>query len=83
MKGKYEFSGIISVTINNSTRKAWYVNNLFGELLRELIIYLRSSGKKENLYMEISVWSRFTEKIVQTGSSFFHNPKPGQIIQIT
>lgn len=82
MKGKWEPEGIVEVTLNNITKKAKYVTNLFGGAPGELVIYPGSSGTKENPFMEISVWRHFTEKTPTTGLHEFNNPRPGQKIEL-
>jgi len=78
MKGKYEIGETVTVTLNDVTKKAKYVSNLFGGTPGELVVYPGSSGSKDNPFMEISVWRHFTEKNPTTGLHEFSNPRPGQ-----
>ena len=82
LKGKYEIREQIEITLNDVTKKAHYVSNLFGGTPGELVIYPGSSGTPDNPFIEISVWRHFTEKNPTTGFAEFNNPKPGQIIRI-
>lgn len=79
-KGKYEYGDLLSVKINNIVKKAKYVSNLFGGIPGELVIYPGSSGKKDNRFLEISVWRYFTEKDSTTGLHQFNYPKVGSEI---
>jgi len=79
-KGKYEYGEQVEITLNNVTKKATYVSNLFGGTPGELVIYPGSSGDKDNPYLEISVWRHFTEEKPTTGLAEFHSPKPGMEI---
>lgn len=82
MKGKYELNTAVSVTLNEVTKKAKYVSNLFGGIPGELVIYPGSSGDPKNPFMEISVWRHFTEKNPTTGLHEFNHPRPGQMIEL-
>lgn len=82
LKGKYEYGSSIEIVLNEVTKKAKYVENLFGGTPGELVIYPGSSGSKDNPYIEISVWRHFTEKNPTTGLAQFNNPRPGQVIKI-
>lgn len=77
LKGKYEFGDYTNITINNKTKKAKFVKNLFGGEPGELVIYPGSSGDLLNPFIEISIWRFFTEKNPSTGKEEFNNPKPG------
>lgn len=81
-KGKYEFNDILTIKINDTVKKVKYVSNLFGGKPGELVIYPGSSGKKDNRFLEISVWRYFTEKNPTTGIHEFNFPKPGDEIFI-
>jgi hypothetical protein len=82
-KGKYEFGDKIKVKINGITNQLTYAEGLFKYKPNELIIYPGSSGKKDDPYLEISVWRYFTDKKnMATGVFFFKNPLPGEIIEI-
>jgi S-adenosylmethionine hydrolase len=82
LKEKYKYDDMISVKINNVEKKARYVKNLFGGTPGELVIYPGSSGKKDNPYVEITVWRHFTEKETTTGIHAFNNPSPGMKIEL-
>jgi S-adenosylmethionine hydrolase len=82
LKGKHELGETFSVTINNVKKEVKYVNNLFGGTPGELVIYPGSSGKKENPFLEISVWRHFTEEDKTTGLHAFNNPHPGSEITL-
>ncbi len=82
LKGKYELGGSVLIKINNVTKKASHVDNLFGGVPGQLVIYPGSSGNKDNPYMEISVWRHFTEEKPTTGLVEFDNPKPGMQIEL-
>lgn len=81
-KGKYEYGEMVKITINGATKSAKYVRNLFGGTPGELVIYPGSSGKKDNPYLEISVWRHFTEEDATTGLHAFNNPFPGAEITL-
>jgi len=82
LKGKHEYGDEVSITINDVTKKAKYVSNLFGGIPGELVMYPGSSGQKDNRYLEISAWRHFTEKEVTTGVHAFNTPHPGAKIEI-
>jgi hypothetical protein len=77
MKGKYEYGDFLDIEIDDVKRKARYVTNLFGGKPGELVIYPGSSGKKDNPYLEITIWRHFTEEDISTGASAFKHPRPG------
>lgn len=81
-KGKYEYGNEVTIKINNNIKKAKYVSNLFGGVPGELVIYPGSSGKKDNRYLEISIWRHFTEDKPTTGIHEFNSPKVGSIIEL-
>jgi len=82
-KGKYEFGDKIKVKINGITNQLTYAEGLFKYKPNELIIYPGSSGKKDDPYLEISVWRYFTDKKnMATGIFYFKNPLPGEKIEI-
>lgn len=82
LKGKVALGEQIEVTINEVTKKATYVSNLFGGTPGQLVIYPGSSGDKDNPDLEISVWRHFTEKDATTGIHAFNMPKPGMQIEL-
>lgn len=82
LRERHEFRDEISVTINNITRKAEFVNNLFGGEPGQLVIYPGSSGKFHDSYLEVSIWRYFTEDNPTTGSAEFNYPKPGTKVEI-
>jgi S-adenosylmethionine hydrolase len=82
-KGKYEINDEVKITINQVEKKAIYVSNLFGGKPGQLVIYPGSSGKKNNPYLEISIWRHFTEKNPTTGKDEFNFPQPGAPLKIT
>ncbi len=82
LKGKYEFGEQIRIIINNVEKKAVFSTNLFGAEKGTLVIYPGSSGKKDNPYLEISVWRHFTEEDISTGAHQFKNPRPGVEIKL-
>ncbi|MBI5127114.1 SAM-dependent chlorinase/fluorinase [Candidatus Roizmanbacteria bacterium] len=81
-KGKYEFGDFINIKINKTVKKAKYVPNLFGGTPGELVIYPGSSGKKDNRYLEITIWRHFTEEKPTTGIFEFNFPKIGSEIEL-
>jgi len=81
-KGKYEYGEIVGLQINQIVKKAKYVKNLFGGIPGELVIYPGSSGKKDNRFLEISVWRHFTEDKPTTGVDEFNHPEVGSEIVI-
>ena len=81
-KGKYEYGELVNLKINEIVKKAKYVTNLFGDIPGELVIYPGSSGKKENRFLEISIWRYFTEGKPTTGIDEFNFPKIGSVIEI-
>lgn len=83
-KGKHEFGDTVDITINGTTHKARYVNNLFGGNVGELVIYPGSSGKPDNPFLEVSAWSHFGDSKGEqagTGKDFFQGVKPGMKIE--
>ncbi len=82
-KGKYEYGDFVNIKINNLSKKAKFVSNLFGGVPGELVIYPGSSGKKDNRFLEISVWRYFTEEKPTTGLHEFNYPKVGSVIEIS
>lgn len=81
-KGKYEYGDLVDIKLNKIEKKAKYVSNLFGGEPGELVIYPGSSGRKDNPYIEISVWRHFTEENPITGIHAFNHPRPGMEIFI-
>jgi len=82
LKGKVEYGGYIKIKIGKVIKKVRYVDNLFGGEVGELVIYPGSSGKKDNPYLEISVWRHFDEEKPTTGKDEFLNPKVGEKIEL-
>ncbi len=81
-KGRYGLGDRIRLKINEVEKEVNYVSNLFGGRVGELVIYPGSSGKKDNPFLEISVWTHFDEQELHTGGYHFDNPRPGQKIEI-
>ena len=81
-KGKYEYGEIVGLKINQIVKKAKYVRNLFGGIPGELVVYPGSSGKKDNRFLEISIWRHFTEGKPTTGVDEFNFPKIGSVIEL-
>jgi len=81
LKGKVEYGEYIKIKIGKVIKKVRYVDNLFGGEVGELVIYPGSSGKKDNPYLEISVWRHFDEEKPTTGKDEFLNPKVGEKIE--
>jgi len=82
LKGKVEYGEYIKIKIGKVIKKVRYVDNLFGGEVGELVIYPGSSGKKDNSYLEISVWRHFDEEKPTTGKDEFLNPKVGEKIEL-
>jgi S-adenosylmethionine hydrolase len=82
LKGKVEYGEYIKIKIGKVVKKVRYVDNLFGGEVGELVIYPGSSGKKDNPYLEISVWRHFDEEKSTTGKDEFLNPKVGEKIEL-
>lgn len=82
LKGKVEYGEYIKIKIGKVIKKVLYVDNLFGGEVGELVIYPGSSGKKDNPYLEISVWRHFDEEKPTTGKDEFLNPKVGEKIEL-
>jgi len=83
LKGKYEYGEKIKIKINGATHEVTYAPGLFKYKPDELIIYPGSSGKREDPYLEISVWRDFEEtKEYKTGVYYYKNPSPGQPIHL-
>lgn len=82
VKGKCEFGEMISIKINGITKKAKFVTNLFGGTPGELVLYPGSSGRRDDPYLEISVWRHFTEENPTTGFHAFGYPKTGQQVEL-
>lgn len=81
-KGKYEYGDTVAVKINGISKKAKYVTNLFGGVPGELVIYPGSSGKKDDRFLEITIWRHFTEAKPTTGIDEFNTPRVGAKIEI-
>ena len=81
-KGKYEYGEIVGLKINQIVKKAKYVPNLFGGIPGELVVYPGSSGKKDNRFLEISIWRHFTESKPTTGVDEFSSPKIGSVVEL-
>jgi len=77
LRGKYELNDLVKVKIGDKEKMALYTTNLFGGKPGQLIIYPGSSGKKDNPFLEISVWRYFNEFNITTGLHEFNFPKPG------
>ncbi len=81
-KKGFKFGKKIEISIKGITRICEFSTNLFGAHPGKLIIYPGSSGNKSDPYLEISVWRHFTEDEKTTGVHEFHNPLPGDTINI-
>lgn len=82
IKEKYHIGNSIGIKLNTIEKEIKYVNNLFGGVPGELVMYPGSSGNPVNPYMEISIWRHFTEKNATTGIHAFNFPKPGMKIEL-
>ncbi len=82
LKGKYKYGDLVKIKIRNTENKAKFVDNLFGGIPGELVIYPGSSGAIDNPFLEISAWQHFDELKPKTGQDFFVNPKPGMEIEL-
>jgi len=82
LKGKYEYGDMVKIKIGKTENKARFVDNLFGGVLGELVIYPGSSGAIDNPFLEISAWQHFDEIKPKTGVNFFSNPRPGMKIEL-
>lgn len=83
LKGKFELGDDIHIRLNGIDKKAKYVSNLFGGEIGELVIYPGSSGPKDDLFLEVSIWRHFDDHVFGTGQHEFNNPRPGMQIEIT
>jgi len=81
-KGKYEYGDVVGLKINQTVKKAKFVPNLFGGIPGELVVYPGSSGKKDNRFLEISIWRHFTETKPTTGINEFNFPRIGSVIEL-
>mgnify|MGYP001123472845 FL=1 len=82
LKGKVEYGEYLKIKIGRIVKKVKYVDNLFGGVPGELVIYPGSSGKKDNPYLEITIWRHFDEEKPTTGRDEFLNPKVGEKIEL-
>lgn len=82
LKGKYEYEDLVKIKIGKKENKAKFVDNLFGGILGELVIYPGSSGTVDNPFLEIGAWQHFDEIKPKTGKDFFVNPRPGIEIKL-
>ncbi len=82
VKESFRYGDEVSITINGTTKKAQYAENLFSSTTGNLILYPGSSGPKDNPYLEISSWADFGADTIKTGVSFFENLTPGMKIEI-
>ncbi len=82
LKGRYEYGEKIKIKIGAVQQEATFVDNLFGHKPGELVIYPGSSGKKDNPYIEITIWRHFTSHERSTGVHAFNDPLPGAKIEI-
>lgn len=82
LKGKYEKGETVKIKINNVSRPAKYVDNLFAGELGELVIYPGSSGNIDNSFLEITAWQHFGNESSKTGKYFFPGCRPGMEIEI-
>jgi len=81
-KAEHAHGDMVDVEINNVKKSVKFVDNLFGGTPGELVIYPGSSGKKDNPFLEISVWRHFTESDRSTGIHAFKSPNPGEQIKV-
>lgn len=81
-KGKFEYGDMVEIRIGKVRKKARFVTNLFGGTPGELVIYPGSSGKKDNRFLEVTIWRYFTEDNPTTGKDEFNNPRVGSEIFI-
>ncbi len=82
LKGIYEYGDLVKIKIGNTENKAKFVDNLFGGILGELVIYPGSSGQLDNPFLEVTAWQHFNEEKPKTGKDFFANPRPGMEIKL-
>lgn len=82
LKGKYEYGDFVKIKIGKIENEAKFVDNLFGGVLGELVIYPGSSGAVDNPFLEISAWQHFDEIKPKTGKDFFSNLRPGMEIEL-
>ncbi len=83
LKGKVAMGEKITLSINGASHDVLYASNLFGAGLDILTIYPGSSGKMDNPFLEISVWTHFQHYEIKTGAHYFANPRPGQEISLS
>lgn len=81
-KGKYEYGDMVKVRINEVVGELRFVKGLFAGEVGEPVIYPGSSGPKSDPYLEISVWTHFTEKKPVAGVNLFNHPFPGMKVEI-
>lgn len=79
---KFKFGDMVTIKINTITKSVKFVDNLFGGTPGELVFYPGSSGKKDDPFMEVTIWRHFTEKDRSTGRDAFNNPLPGDEIKV-
>lgn len=79
---KFKFGDIIEIEINGIKKRVKFVDNLFGGVPGELVVYPGSSGDPDNPYIEVTIWRHFTEADRSTGREAFNNPHPGERILI-
>lgn len=82
LKGRYEYEQHIPIKINNIKKHAKYVSHLFTGSPGELVIYPGSSGRKDEPFLDISIWQHFTESHPCTSAQEFGFPRPGTKIEI-
>ncbi len=82
LKGKFSYGDEIKVTINKTTKKAKYVDNLFGAEPGVLVIYPGSSGHRDNPFVEITIRKTFDKNDLSASKDIFNNAQPEDKVEI-
>lgn len=79
MKGKFEYGSKLKVTLNNITKEAVYVDNMFAQEPGTLVLAPGSSGMPNDPYLELIIWQHYPDS---SAKKVFPQAKPGEIIKI-
>jgi len=81
-KGKHEEKAMVKIKIGPVEKSVKYVNNMFGTVSGDLVVYPGSSGIKSDPFLEITIRRTFLEEKPATGWEEFKFPRPGTKIEI-
>ncbi len=79
MKGKHGYGEKLKVTVDGTTKDAYYVDNIFGKEPDVLVIAPGSSGPKEDPFLELVIWQHLP---LQSARLAFPRAIPGDPVKL-